>query len=195
MSVERTPGREPEQSAEQSAAEKSGQFFGYDVSGMSPVAQIAVGIGVLLPTTIALAAFGFALTIAPEDKIVPLVVWLTFLFLASLGWMIPAAALTVRGVKESYKSAGFGALVSGRSIGGASSEGERAVLRALREGGEMSAARAAVEASLTVAEADEVLSRLAGEGHVRLRIRGGGLFYSLWETGVDSDESGEFGAL
>ncbi len=38
-----------------------------------------------------------------------------------------------------------------------------------------------METPLTVSEADEMLERLAGEGHLRVRINGGGIFYSLWE--------------
>jgi len=38
-----------------------------------------------------------------------------------------------------------------------------------------------METSLTVAEADEMLKGLAEGGHLEVRVRGGGLFYSLWE--------------
>ena len=199
MGIERSTGSTPEPGVGQNVPEKPGTFYGYDVTGMSPTSQIAMGFGILLPTVIAFATFGFALTIAPAKEIAPLLTWLTFLFLASLGWMIPAAALVVRGVKELSGSSGSRSPVSGtrafRAALETSGAGERAVLKALRENGEMSAARAAAEASITAAEADEILSRLAGEGHLRLRIRGVGLFYSLWETRVEDGGSGEFGAL
>jgi hypothetical protein len=38
-----------------------------------------------------------------------------------------------------------------------------------------------METSLTVAEADRMLKELAEGGHLDVRVRGGGLFYSLWE--------------
>jgi hypothetical protein len=38
-----------------------------------------------------------------------------------------------------------------------------------------------METSLTVAEADEMLKELAEGGHLDVRVRGGGIFYALWE--------------
>lgn len=58
---------------------------------------------------------------------------------------------------------------------------ERELLTALREHGELTPVRASMETSLTVAEADEMLKGLAEGGHLEVRVRGGGLFYSLWE--------------
>ncbi len=49
--------------------------------------------------------------------------------------------------------------------------------------GELTAAGVALETSLSVEEADRMLSRLAAKGHLRVRARetGGGLFYSFWQ--------------
>ena len=58
---------------------------------------------------------------------------------------------------------------------------EKELLRVLESHGEITAARAALETSLGVAEAEEVLSGLANEGHVRVVARGGTLAYALWE--------------
>jgi hypothetical protein len=58
---------------------------------------------------------------------------------------------------------------------------EKEVLRVLESRGEITAARAALETSLGVAEAEEVLSGLANEGHVRVVAREGTLAYALWE--------------
>ena len=63
----------------------------------------------------------------------------------------------------------------------AGNSGERELLNALREHGELSAARVAMETSLTVAEADGIFKRLAEGGHLDVRVRGGGMFYALWE--------------
>ena len=47
--------------------------------------------------------------------------------------------------------------------------------------GEITATRAALETSLSVAEADEMLSGLAENGHVRVQAREVSLAYSLWD--------------
>jgi hypothetical protein len=40
-----------------------------------------------------------------------------------------------------------------------------------------------METSLTVDEADRMLEDLAAKGHLEVKVRGGGLFYGLWEGG------------
>jgi hypothetical protein len=60
---------------------------------------------------------------------------------------------------------------------------ERELLEALRREGDLTPARAAIETSLTVAEADKMLKELTEGGHLEVRVRGGGLFYALWEPG------------
>jgi hypothetical protein len=64
---------------------------------------------------------------------------------------------------------------------------EKELLEALERRGEITPARAALETSLSVAEADERLSRLAENGHVQVHAREGRLAYSLW----DMDRRGE----
>jgi protein tyrosine kinase modulator len=60
---------------------------------------------------------------------------------------------------------------------------EQELLEALGRRGELTAAGAALETSLSVEEADLMLSRLAAKGHLRVRTRegSGGLFYSFWQ--------------
>ena len=58
---------------------------------------------------------------------------------------------------------------------------ERELLGALARREELSPALAALETSLSVAEADRMLSDLAESGHVEVRAREGRLAYSLWE--------------
>jgi hypothetical protein len=70
---------------------------------------------------------------------------------------------------------------------------ERELLEALRVRGELTPAQAAVETSLTVKEADEMLKELAEGGHLNVRVRGGGLSYSLW--GYEKDEEREIRRL
>ena len=59
-------------------------------------------------------------------------------------------------------------------------QGEEAS-RALREHGELTPARAAMDTSLMEAEADKMLEGLAEGGRLEVRVRGGGLLYALWE--------------
>jgi hypothetical protein len=67
--------------------------------------------------------------------------------------------------------------------GGASAEEskEQELLEALARRGELSPALAALETSLTVAEANRMLSELANNGHVEVRAHEGRLGYALWE--------------
>jgi hypothetical protein len=58
---------------------------------------------------------------------------------------------------------------------------ERELLEALARRGELSPALAALETSLTVAEANRMLSDLANSGHVEVRAHEGRLGYALWE--------------
>ena len=143
-------------------------FFGLDVEKMSPKAQIKAGLVVLVPVAVA-----GVLVLA----LVPWLWWLIFVF----GWTIfPAFGLLVRGI----------ASLSGSPAElPASNSKERELLGALREHGELTLARVAMETSLTVAEADEKLKELAEGGHL-VRVRGGGLFYALWEPGGEDAERG-----
>jgi hypothetical protein len=57
---------------------------------------------------------------------------------------------------------------------------ERELLSAIRDnGGSITPAEAAMETSLTVREADGMLSELAGSGHLAVESREGSLFYAL----------------
>ena len=147
-------------------------FFGMDVGSMSPKAQVTTGLAVLIPVAVA----GGAVLV-----LVPYLWWLIFVF----GWMIfPALGLLVRGIAGlSDDSKEFPA----------SNDKERELLGALREYGELTPARAAMETSLTVAEADKMLKELAEGGHLEVRVRGGGLFYGLWEPGDEGAEQEPLG--
>ncbi len=62
----------------------------------------------------------------------------------------------------------------------AAPNGERELLSAIREnGGSITPAEAAMETSLTVREADRMLSELASGGHLMVEGREGSLFYAL----------------
>jgi hypothetical protein len=58
---------------------------------------------------------------------------------------------------------------------------EKELLEALARRGQITPAYAALETSLSVAQAEEMLSELAAEGHLEVGIHGGTLTYALWE--------------
>jgi hypothetical protein len=164
--------KRPDHSPEPRRANRRGdpdEYFGLDVERMSPRAQVAAGLAALVPV-----AIGVVLVLS----LIPELFWLIFVF----GWMIfPAFGLLVRGIA--------GLSESRTELPSAASGGERELLEALRDRGELTPAEAAMDTSLTVAEADRMLRELAEGGHLEVRVRGGGLFYSLWER-EDGEETG-----
>ena len=105
--------------------------------------------------------------------------FLPFLFLI---WVVPfflvpalvAAARGLAGFNEARMQERTGRVTAQESK-------ERELLQALARRGELSPALAALETSLTVAEADRMLSDLAKNGHVEVRAHDGRLGYALWE--------------
>jgi hypothetical protein len=139
---------------------ESDDFFGLDVEKMSPKAQAVTGV-----VTGGLILLAAALLIAFTQFW-----WRIFFF----GWAgFPAFGVFARGVAG---------LVDTRSEPPAANARERELLEALQSSGELTPAQAAMETSLTVNEADQMLKDLAAKGHLDVRVRGGGLFYGLWET-------------
>ena len=160
--MEKRPDRDPESRRRGHHGRwDSEDFFGLDVEKMTPQAQVGASLAVLIPVAIGLVAL---FTLAPN------LWWLVFVF----GWMIfPAFGLLVRGV------AGLSERPAQRPVANVK---ERELLEALKKNGELTPAQAAMETSLTVNEADQMLEDLAAKGHLDVRVRGGGLFYGLWET-------------
>ena len=150
----------------------SDDFFGLDVEGMNPKARVAAGLVVILPILLSAPLF---LTVFSE-------VWWIFMTYA---WAVfPAFGLLIRGVSGLFDDEGRPPSGDGK---------ERELLRALHEHGELTPAQAAMETSLTVSEADEMLGGLAEGGHLEVRVRGGGLFYALWEpegAALEPEEKG-----
>jgi predicted transcriptional regulator of viral defense system len=64
----------------------------------------------------------------------------------------------------------------------AARERERELLLAIRRHGQLTVTGVALETSLSVDQAERVLSELAGKGHLEVRVEHGRLFYSLWES-------------
>jgi hypothetical protein len=161
--LEKRPDHSPEPRRDDRTPD---QFFGLDVESMSPRAQVTTSLAVIVPVALA----GVFLFMFTE------VAWIWFTFC----WVIfPAFGLLIRGIAG---------LSEDRSeLPPAASGGERELLEALRNRGELTPAEAAMETSLTVAEADRMLRELAEGGHLDVRVRGGGLFYSLWERDEDRE--------
>ncbi len=154
--------KRPDQDLERRDRHDLDDFFGLDIQTMSPRAQVTASLAVLIPVAVG-AVVVFTL--------IPQLWWLIFVF----GWMIfPAFGLLVRGVAGLSEGEGRTELPAGK-------DKERELLGALRERGELTPAEAAMETSLSVAEADRMLKELAEGGHLEVRVRGGGLFYALWE--------------
>jgi len=59
---------------------------------------------------------------------------------------------------------------------------EKELLGALRRRGGLTVAGAALETSLTVEEADRMLSDLAVKGHLEVRAERGMMLYSMWRS-------------
>jgi hypothetical protein len=158
--VEKRPDRDLESRRRGHHRWDSEEFFGLDVEKMSPKAQAVTGVvtgGLILLAAALLIAFTHLW-------------WLIFIF----GWAVfPAFGVFARGVAG---------LVDARSEPPAANARERELLEALHSSGELTPAQAAMETSLTVNEADEMLKDLAAKGHLDVKVRGGGLFYGLWET-------------
>ena len=88
----------------------------------------------------------------------------------SFGLMIPAVALIASALQEANK----------RRRALPPPDKERELLSAIRDnGGAITPAEAAMETSLTVKEADRMLSELVGGGHISVERAGGALRYSL----------------
>ena len=176
MSVERRPEREPERQRvgrveKQGDSDEFWSDIGVDVEGMSPKAQAVTGL-VVGGAILAGAALVLALN--------PAYFWLIFVF----GWAIfPALGVFARGVAGIVDS-GVGRLELEPE-----SHREQELLETIKDHGAITPAQAAMNTSLTVSEADDMLKKLAEGGHLDVRVRGGGLFYALW--GYENNQEAE----
>ena len=136
-------------------------FFGIDAERLGPRAKVGAALSVLVP--VALSGLFLVLFVPGLWWIFTTYFWISF----------PAIGVLARGL------AGLGEERRSRP---AAVDPERELLAALRDRGEMTPAGVAVETSLSVDEADRRLRELAEAGHLEVRVRGGGIFYALWET-------------
>lgn len=133
-------------------------YLGRRRGSASPALAIGLVVGVLL-----------LLSTAGTFHFFPFV----FFFWMIPFFLIPALWASVSGAAGMLESRTRGPVDEGRK--------EKEVLVALARHGEVTPARTALETSLSVSEADRVLSRLAKGGHVEVRAREGSLGYALWE--------------
>ena len=128
----------------------------------------------LVPLIILL--FLAAATLASQTAVFPLFpIFAVALFLVGRGF----GRLGNRRAGRSAASAGAVDDLPALPSGGIGKE--RELLLTLERHGEITAARAALETSLGVAAAEEMLSELANDGHVRVAAREGTLAYALWD--------------
>ena len=117
----------------------------------NPYLYLALGLGFIIATVLIITTTGTAITGFP--------------------FVIAAAACLGIGVNELRGEQ--------RAVQQPISQ-ERELLSAIRDnGGSITPAEAAMETSLTVREADGMLSELANGGHLQLESRDGALYYSL----------------
>ncbi len=126
--------------------------------GYAPFPGVALAVGAVI----------FFLAVAPFHFFPFFFFWWMIPFI-----LVPAVGLSVRGIAGLFEERSQRPL--DRDLK------EKELLGALARHGEITAARAALETSLSVSEADRMLSELAKEGHVEVRAREGRLGYALWE--------------
>ncbi len=137
------------------------EFFGIDAEKLGPGAKVGVALSVLGP--VALSGVFLVLFVPGLWWIFTTYFWIAFPAIGLLG-------------------SGLVGLGEERRSRPAVVDPERDLLVALMSHGEMTAAGIAAQTSLSVDEADRRLRELAEAGHLEVRVRGGGLFYALWEA-------------
>jgi hypothetical protein len=153
----RIPGRKEGEMYGRGGGWRPGLRGGYALP--FPAVGLAVGVAIL-----------FLVVAAASSDFFP--------FFFFFWWMIPF--VLVPAIRGSARSIAHLFENRSRSVVEADLK-EKELLGALARHGEITAARAALETSLSVSEADRMLSELAKRGHVEVRAREGRLGYALWD--------------
>ena len=122
--------------------------------GTNPYLAIAVGLGVL----VSWIALSYLFEDGLSAAVLMLALILTVALLSGESWQLQRRRSGSDGPR-------FG--------------GEKQLLMAIRDAGSITPVEAALETSLTVDEAEEILSRLANRGHLLVENRDGVLSYAL----------------
>lgn len=130
-----------------------------DEENGNPYVQIAIGLVFLIGGLVA----GFGVTF-----------WITF------GMSFAAAGLIGSGVSQIQRERRLEGRATQRSVEPSEADKERELLSVIRDKGTgITPAEAAMDTTLTVTEADGILSALAGKGHLLVESSDGALFYRL----------------
>ncbi len=139
----------------------------------SVTSTIVMGLASSLPF-VGMALLGWVLLRAHDDADEPLAVS------GGSAQSVGAARGMARSVGRITGGA-WGAARSATTSGAKAATKEKELLEAIRRYGEITVAQAALETSLSVEEADRMLSALASRGHLEVRVDGARIVYSLWE--------------
>lgn len=172
-------------------------FLGLLLLGFAVLRRRASGLGRTLPVMAALSLPVSMLLPAVSPLGMPLFTGLPFLGSALVGFSLLRSAGTdplavpgnaasrggiARRVRRASRSGGGGEGTSTTAEPLTKAAKEKELLEALRSQGELTVAGVSLQTSLSVEEADRMLSELAAKGHLRVRAESGRLRYSLWES-------------
>jgi hypothetical protein len=102
--------------------------------------------------------------------------WLLLVF----GVVLPVALGLANRIANSHK---------GRASLHSAKHSEKELLEVLEREGELTPVTVATKTSLTISEADRMLSELAQKGHLEVRADGGKISYALWERNRQESQS------
>jgi hypothetical protein len=150
-----------------------GHYFAFATAGPSGTAIVVMGFAQSLPF-VGTALLGWVLLKAYDDADEPLAV---------SGASAESTGGAAHGMARSVSRTTSGAWGAARSAtsGAKAATKEKELLGAIRRHGEITAAQSALETSLSVEEADRMLSALAARGHLEVHVDGARIIYSLWE--------------
>ena len=156
---------------------------------LDPKAQVGLGVGLGALALVSILLDGVILNATGGQE---WGWWILFvgLLVASVVAASASLALLQQGLAglsgPSYSTYGTGwhllpewPMPTSDAVGSSEKRAERRLLEAIDHHGEITPVRAALETSLTVEEADRMLSDLAKGGHLEVRVEGGKLLYGL----------------
>ena len=158
-----------------------------------PKAQVAVSVGMGVAIALALVwanVLATTILLTPATTTLPKAFWWVVFcgVVLACGLATPVALRLWKGGIEGLQGAAnrdqplrdrVPAPHAAAIVGPEEKDAERQLLEAIDRHGEITPARAALETSLTVTEADRMLSELAKGGYLEVRVEGGKLLYAL----------------